>query len=262
MCLRHASGSPAPRGTRADGRAARLSNRPRPSRDAIAETGDLASSRGDQACIRERRRRQGCASAGMRYAPPATSVIAAAAPAASASSALRDPGVGLGEHDVKVILDYKSTRRWADADPRPAQTVPRSADLSEGDRALAAQGWTSRRHQGALALALDRRLFVEPPTAGERVVALQLILVGDRGELHLGGRRVVLGTVAHARCQRQPGAFEIVVAACDSMVPHAPARTGPVAREWRDGCPVRQCRWRHYQARRLADEQRDRQTST
>jgi hypothetical protein len=42
---------------------------------------------------------------------------------------------------------------------------------------------------------LDRRLFVEPPAAGERVVALQLILVGDHAELHLGGRRIVLGRV-------------------------------------------------------------------
>jgi len=31
--------------------------------------------------------------------------------------------------------------------------------------------------------------------AGERVVALQLILVGDQAELHLGGRRIVLGRV-------------------------------------------------------------------
>jgi putative transposase len=53
----------------------------------------------------------------------------------------------------------------------------------------------SRRRQGALALQLDRRLFVEPPAPGERVVALQLILVGDQAELHLGGRRVVLGRV-------------------------------------------------------------------
>jgi hypothetical protein len=53
----------------------------------------------------------------------------------------------------------------------------------------------SRRRQGALALQLDRRLFVEPPAAGERVIALQLILVGDQAELHLGGRRVVLGKV-------------------------------------------------------------------
>ena len=51
----------------------------------------------------------------------------------------------------------------------------------------------SRRRQGALALQLDRRLFVEPPAAGERVITPQLVLVGDQAELHLGGRRVVLG---------------------------------------------------------------------
>lgn len=45
----------------------------------------------------------------------------------------------------------------------------------------------SRRRQGAVALQLDRRLFVEPPAAGERVLAVQLIIVGDRAELHLGG---------------------------------------------------------------------------
>lgn len=53
----------------------------------------------------------------------------------------------------------------------------------------------SRRRQGALALTLDRRLFVEPPAAGERAIVLQLVVVGDQAELHLLGRRIRLGTV-------------------------------------------------------------------
>ena len=33
----------------------------------------------------------------------------------------------------------------------------------------------------------DRRLFIEPPAASKRAVTLQLILVGDQAEPHLGG---------------------------------------------------------------------------
>jgi transposase InsO family protein len=54
---------------------------------------------------------------------------------------------------------------------------------------------TSRRRQGALALRLDRRLFVDSPAASDRALALQLVVVGDQAELHLFGRRVVLGRV-------------------------------------------------------------------
>lgn len=53
----------------------------------------------------------------------------------------------------------------------------------------------SRRRQGVAALRADRRLYVEPPSAAERVVALQLVVVGDEAELWLGGRRVRLGRV-------------------------------------------------------------------
>jgi putative transposase len=53
----------------------------------------------------------------------------------------------------------------------------------------------SRRRQGALSLVADRRLFVEPPAAGERAIALQLVVVGEEAELHLFGRRILLGRV-------------------------------------------------------------------
>jgi transposase InsO family protein len=74
--------------------------------------------------------------------------------------------------------------------------VPADRFYGRWPEVIAEMDAVSRRRQGALALQLDRRLFLEPPVAGERVVALQLILVGDQAELHLGGRRVVLGTVA------------------------------------------------------------------
>ncbi len=73
--------------------------------------------------------------------------------------------------------------------------VPADRFYGRWPEVIAEMDAISRRRQGALALQLDRRLFVEPPAAGERVVALQLILVGDQAELHLGGRRVVLGRV-------------------------------------------------------------------
>lgn len=73
--------------------------------------------------------------------------------------------------------------------------VPADRFYGRWPEVVAEMDAVSRRRQGALALQLDRRLFVEPPAAGERVVALQLIVVGDRAELHLGGRRVVLGRV-------------------------------------------------------------------
>lgn len=73
--------------------------------------------------------------------------------------------------------------------------VPADRFYGRWPEVVAEMDAVSRRRQGALALALDRRLFVEPPAAGERVVALQLIVVGDQAELHVGGRRIVLGRV-------------------------------------------------------------------
>ena len=73
--------------------------------------------------------------------------------------------------------------------------VPADRFYGRWPEVIAEMDAVSRRRQGALALQLDRRLFVEPPAAGERVIALQLVLVGDHAELHLGGRRVVLGKV-------------------------------------------------------------------
>ena len=73
--------------------------------------------------------------------------------------------------------------------------VPADRFYGRWPEVVAEMDAVSRRRQGALALQLDRRLFVEPPAAGERVIALQLILVGDQAEIHLGGRRVVLGKV-------------------------------------------------------------------
>lgn len=73
--------------------------------------------------------------------------------------------------------------------------VPADRFYGRWPEVVAEMDAVSRRRQGALALQLDRRLFVEPPGAGERVVALQLIVVGERAELHLGGRRIVLGCV-------------------------------------------------------------------
>jgi putative transposase len=73
--------------------------------------------------------------------------------------------------------------------------VPADRFYGRWPEVVAEMDAVSRRRQGALALQLDRRLFVEPPAAGERVIALQLIIVGDRAELHLGGRRIVLGRV-------------------------------------------------------------------
>jgi putative transposase len=73
--------------------------------------------------------------------------------------------------------------------------VPADRFYGRWPEVIAEMDAVSRRRQGAFALQLDRRLFVEPPAAGERVVALQLIFVGDQAELHLGGRRIVLGKI-------------------------------------------------------------------
>jgi len=53
----------------------------------------------------------------------------------------------------------------------------------------------SRRRQGAFALVADRRLYVEPPPAGERAAVLSIVVVGDHAEMHVLGRRIRLGPV-------------------------------------------------------------------
>jgi len=92
---------------------------------------------------------------------------------------------------VKFFADYNHRRAHLGI----GSLVPADRFYGRWPEVIAEMDAFSRRRQGALALQLDRRLFVEPPAAGERVVALQLILVGDQAELHLGGRRVVLGRV-------------------------------------------------------------------
>jgi len=90
---------------------------------------------------------------------------------------------------VKFFVDYNHRRAHLGI----GSLVPADRFYGRWPEVIAEMDAVSRRRQGALALQLDRRLFVEPPAAGERVVALQLILVGDEAELHLGGRRIVLG---------------------------------------------------------------------
>ena len=92
---------------------------------------------------------------------------------------------------VKFFADYNHRRAHLGI----GSLVPADRFYGRWPEVIAEMDAVSRRRQGALALQLDRRLFVEPPAAGERVVALQLILVGDYAELHLGGRRIVLGRV-------------------------------------------------------------------
>jgi putative transposase len=92
---------------------------------------------------------------------------------------------------VRFFADYNHRRAHLGI----GSLVPADRFYGRWPEVIAEMDAVSRRRQGALALSLDRRLFVEPPAAGERVVALQLILVGDQAELHLGGRRIVLGKV-------------------------------------------------------------------
>jgi transposase InsO family protein len=73
--------------------------------------------------------------------------------------------------------------------------VPADRFYGRWPEVVAEMDAVSRRRQGALALQLDRRLFVEPPAAGERALVLQLVVVGDQAELHLLGRRILLGRV-------------------------------------------------------------------
>ena len=92
---------------------------------------------------------------------------------------------------VRFFVDYNHRRAHLGI----GSLVPADRFYGRWPEVVAEMDAVSRRRQGGLALQLDRRLFVEPPAAGERVVALQLILVGDQAELHLGGRRIVLGRV-------------------------------------------------------------------
>jgi putative transposase len=73
--------------------------------------------------------------------------------------------------------------------------VPADRFYGRWPEVVAEMDAVSRRRQGAFALKLDRRLFIESPAAGDRAVALQLVVVGDQAELHLFGRRVVLGRI-------------------------------------------------------------------
>ena len=92
---------------------------------------------------------------------------------------------------VAFFTDYNHRRAHLGI----SSLVPADRFYGRWPEVIAEMDAVSRRRQGAFALQLDRRLFVEPPAAGERVVALQLIFVGDQAELHLGGRRIVLGKV-------------------------------------------------------------------
>lgn len=92
---------------------------------------------------------------------------------------------------VKFFADYNHRRAHLGI----GSLVPADRFYGRWPEVVAEMDAVSRHRQGALALQLDRRLFVEPPAAGERIVALQLIVVGDQAELHLGGRRIVLGRV-------------------------------------------------------------------
>ena len=76
-----------------------------------------------------------------------------------------------------------------------ASLVPADRFYGRWPEVVAEMDAISRRRQGALGLAADRRLFVEPPAAGERVIALQLVVVGEEAELQLFGRRIPLGRV-------------------------------------------------------------------
>lgn len=92
---------------------------------------------------------------------------------------------------AKFFVDYNHRRAHLGI----GSLIPADRFYGRWPEVIAEMDAVSRRRQGGLALQLDRRLFVEPPAAGERVVALQLILVGDQAELHLGGRRIVLGRI-------------------------------------------------------------------
>lgn len=92
---------------------------------------------------------------------------------------------------AKFFVEYNHQR----AHMGIGSLVPADRFYGRWPEVVAEMDAVSRRRQGALALRLDRRLFVESPTAGDRAVALQLVLVGDQAELHVFGRRIILGRV-------------------------------------------------------------------
>jgi putative transposase len=92
---------------------------------------------------------------------------------------------------AKFFVEYNHRR----AHMGIGSLVPADRFYGRWPEVVAEMDAVSRRRQGTLALTLDRRLFVEAPAAGERVMALQLVFVGDQAELHLFGRRIVLGRV-------------------------------------------------------------------
>lgn len=92
---------------------------------------------------------------------------------------------------AKFFVEYNHLR----AHMGIGSLVPADRFYGRWPEVVAEMDAVSRRRQGALALRLDRRLFVESPAPGDRAVALQLVVVGDQAELHLFGRRIILGRV-------------------------------------------------------------------
>jgi transposase InsO family protein len=92
---------------------------------------------------------------------------------------------------AKFFVEYNHQR----AHMGIGSLVPADRFYGRWPEVVAEMDAVSRRRQGALALKLDRRLFIESPAASDRAVALQLVVVGDQAELHLFGRRIVLGRV-------------------------------------------------------------------
>jgi len=70
---------------------------------------------------------------------------------------------------VKFFVDYNHRRAHLGI----GSLVPADRFYGRWPEVIAEMDAVSRRRQGVFALQLDRRLFVEPPAAGERVVALQ-----------------------------------------------------------------------------------------
>jgi putative transposase len=92
---------------------------------------------------------------------------------------------------AKFFVEYNHLR----AHMGIGSLVPADRFYGRWPEVIAEMDAVSRRRQGGLALRLDRRLFVESPAAGDRVIALQLVVLGDQAELHLFGRRIILGRV-------------------------------------------------------------------
>jgi hypothetical protein len=103
---------------------------------------------------------------------------------------------------AQFVLDYNHRR----AHMGTASLVPADRFYGRWPEVQAEMDAVSRRRQGALALQLDRRLFVEAPAASDRAVALQLVVVGDQAELHLFGRRIVLAASSRSQVVGRHGA--------------------------------------------------------